>query len=95
MKVMSLIRENTSAIKDMKDLEINAKQKTFSMKLELAGESEPLAVTGSYRLVVENGKTLFAPNDDIKTSKEWRTILATELLKGRMFEIPNILSSIL
>jgi hypothetical protein len=94
MKVMSLIRENTGAIKNMKDLEIDSKQKMFSLKLELAGESEPLAVTGNYRLVVDNGKTVFEPVD-IKTSKEWLTILAAELLKGRTFEVPSMLGSIL
>ena len=78
----------------MKNLEIDSKQKTFSLKLELAGESEPLTVTGSYQLISEDGKTKFAPAD-IKTSKEWLTILATELVKGQTFEVPNIVRSFL
>ena len=93
-KLIGLIREKTSAINNMKDLQIDAKQKTFSLKLELAGENEPLSVTGSYQLTQNDGKTFFEPID-VKTSKEWLTILATELLKGKTFEVPNIVRSIL
>lgn len=94
MKLMGLIGEKTKAIKNMKDLAIDAKQKTFSLKLELAGENEPLVVAGIYRLIVENSKTIFEPID-VKTSKEWLTVLATELLKGKTFEVPNIVRSFL
>ena len=84
---MEFIRKNTQAIKGVKDLEIDSVQKTFSLKLELPGETEALAVTGSYRLISENGKTLMAATR-IKTSKEWMTILAGELVQGRTFEVP-------
>jgi hypothetical protein len=86
--------KRTSSIRNMKNLEIDSKQKTFLVKLELAGESEPLTVTGSYRLISEGGKTMLAPAD-IQTSKEWLTILAGELVKGRTFEVPGIVRSIL
>ena len=94
MKLMGLIREKTSAIKNIKDLEIDAKHKKFSLKLELAGENEPLSVAGGYQLTEKDNKTLIEPID-IKTSKEWLTILAAELLKGRTFEVPGIVRSIL
>ena len=88
------ISKLTSAIRNMKNLEIDSKQKTFSLKLELAGESEPLTVTGNYRLILEDGKTAFAPAD-IQTSKEWLTILAAEFVKGRTFEVPGFVRSFL
>ena len=83
-EVKRRIQNATTAIKDMTNLEIDSKQKTFSVKLELAGESQPLTVTGNYRLNSENGKTSFAPAD-IQTSKEWLTILAAELIKRADF----------
>jgi hypothetical protein len=85
----------TSAIKNMTKLEIDSKQKTFSVKLELAGETEPLAITGDYQIVSDNGKTFFATGGDIQTSKEWLTILAAEFLKGKKIEVPNFVRIIL
>ncbi|MEJ0088780.1 MAG: hypothetical protein WDM80_03365 [Limisphaerales bacterium] len=90
----SWLRTQTEAVKDVQSLEVDSKQKTFSMKLELAGEIEPLMVTGSYQLTDEGGKTLFAPLH-IETSKEWLTILAAEQVKGRTFEVPGIVRSFL
>ena len=87
MAVRQLIQKTTRAVKDLKGLAINVPKKTFSVKLELAGEAEPLVVTGSYELMVDKDKTMLLPAN-IQTSKEWVTILAAELLKGRSFEVP-------
>ena len=86
---MDFIRKNTQAIKNVKDLQIDSEQKSFSLKLELPGDIEELAVTGSYRLVSEDGKISVAATE-IKTSKEWMTILAGELVQGRTFEVPAL-----
>ena len=90
----SWLQTQTEAVKDVQSLEIDSKQKTFSMKLELAGEIEPLTVTGSYQLMDNGGKTVLAPVE-IETSKEWLTILAAEQVKGRTFEVPGIVRSFL
>jgi hypothetical protein len=90
----SWLQTQTKAVKDVQSLEIDSKQRTFSMKLELAGEDEPLTVTGSYQLIEAGGKTVLAPAD-IQTSKEWLTILAAEQVKGRTFEVPGIVRSFL
>jgi hypothetical protein len=90
----SWLQKQTEAVKDVQSLEIDSKQKTFSMKLELAGEIEPLTVTGSYQLRDNDGKTVLAPAD-IETSKKWLTILAAEQVKGRTFEVPGIVRSFL
>jgi hypothetical protein len=89
------ILKNTKAVKDLNNLKINSKQKTFSLELDLVGETEPLAVSGRYELTKNGGKTFFAPANDLQTSKEWLTILASEFLKGRSFEIPGFVSSFL
>ena len=94
MAVQQQIQQKTKAIKGVKCLAIDAQQKTFSLKLELAGEPEPLAVTGSYELIMNDGKTTFAPAN-LQTSKEWLTILAEELLTGRSFEVPGMVRSFL
>jgi len=90
----NLILSKTNAVTDVKSLEIDSQQKTFSLKLELAGEVEPLTVTGSYRLGSGGEKTVVTPVD-IKTSKEWLTILAAELVQGRTFEVPAIAAGFL
>ena len=91
---MEFIRKKTQAIKSIKDLVIDSKQKTFSLKLELPGESEELTVTGSYRVISENGKTSVTAVD-IQTSKEWVTILAGELVKDRTFDVPAMAAGFL
>jgi hypothetical protein len=92
--VRQMIQRVTTAIKDLKNLKIDPQERTFSLNLELAGETEPLAVTGSYQLVENDGKTRFMPAN-IRTSKEWITILAAELLKGRSFEVPGMAKNFL
>ena len=73
----------------MRNLEINSKQKNASLKLELAGESEPLEIKiGGYQFFEDNGK-LSMELSNIQTSKEWLTILATEFLQGKRFEISS------
>ena len=93
--VRNQILKNTKAVKDLKNLQINSKRKTFSLKLDLVGETESLAVSGGYQLMVDNGKTFIAPGSDLQTSKEWLTILASEFLKGRSFEVPGFVRSFL
>ncbi len=88
------LKSKTNAITDLRSLEIDSKQKTFSLELDLAGETEPLKVTGSYQLVSGGGKTMVTPTE-IKTSKEWLTILAADFVKGRPTEVPGIVSSFL
>jgi hypothetical protein len=88
------IKQQTQAIKDVKHLELDSKQKKFAMELELPGEAETLSVSGSYRLILENGKTTVAPTE-IKTSKEWLTILAGELMTGRSFEVSGLVRNFL
>ena len=89
------IQKNTQAVTDIQHLEFNAKQKTFSLELSLAGERETLAVSGSYELAVKNGRTFFVPTGGLQTSKEWLTILASEFLHGRTFEVPGIVRNFL
>jgi hypothetical protein len=88
------LKTQTEAVRDVQSLEIDSQQKTFSMKLELAGEAEPLTVRGSYKLVDDGAKTVLAPLN-IQTSKEWLTILAAEQVIGRTFEVPGIVRSFL
>jgi hypothetical protein len=88
------IKQQTQAIKNVKHLELDSRQKKFAMELELPGEAETLNVTGSYRLIFEKGKTSVAPMD-IQTSKEWLTILAGELVTGRSFEVPGLVRNFL
>ncbi len=88
------LKSKTNAIKDIRSLEIDSKQKTFSLELELAGETEPLKVTGSYHLVSGGEKTMVTPTE-IKTSREWLTILAADFVKGRPIEVPGIVAGFL
>jgi hypothetical protein len=88
------IKQQTQAIKNVKHLELDSRQKKFAMELELPGEAETLNVTGNYRLIFENGKTSVAPMN-IQTYKEWLTILAGELVKDRTFPVSGLVRNFL
>jgi hypothetical protein len=84
-----VISKKTKAIKNMRNLEINSKQKNASLKLELDGESEPLEIKiGGYQFFENDGK-LSIELSNIHTSKKWLTILAAEFLEGKRFEISS------
>lgn len=73
----------------MNNLRIDAKAKTIALELELAGEPSALQVNALYTLIDEGDKT-FIELREVKTSKEWITLLAGEFLLGRRFEVPRL-----
>ena len=65
------------------------------VEFELKGETQPLLITISrYELTVADGKT-FIEMHELTTSREWLTLLGQRLLKGRKFELPEAVASVL
>lgn len=79
----------------MTTLHIDSTHKRASCDLQLKGETQPLHVNiGAYELSVANGKT-FLEIHEISTSREWMTLLAQQLVKGKKIEVPEIVASVL
>ncbi len=79
----------------MTTLEIDSKNKKASLELELKGETQPLRVTiGHYEVTAAEGKT-FIEIKEFNTSREWINVLARDFLKGKKFEVPELVRSVL
>jgi hypothetical protein len=79
----------------MTSLQIDPTSRRATFDLELKGETQPLRVTiGRYELTDENGKT-FLEIHEVATSREWMTLLAQQLVKGKKFEVPEMIKSLL
>jgi hypothetical protein len=79
----------------MTTLQIDSTNHRASFELELRGETQPLRVSiGHYELTVANGKT-FLEIHEVTTSREWMTLLAQQLVKGKKFEGPEMVASVL
>lgn len=75
----------------MTTLQIDSKQKTIHMELELKGETSPIVVdVENYELLHKKDETFLSLNK-VSTSREWMTVLLRELLPNQQFKVPNAL----
>jgi hypothetical protein len=79
----------------MTTLQIDSTNKKASLALELRGETEPLHVTiDRYELTTAGGQT-FIEIKKFSTSREWINVVAAAFLKGRKFEVPELVKAVL
>jgi len=64
-------------------INVDHKNSSLEVKLKLAGEQDELALSAGYTKVQNEEKTLFAFHN-LKTSKEWLTILVNDILIGEV-----------
>src|SRR5579885_3081266 len=79
----------------MTTLQIDSTNHSALFDLELKGETQPLRVNiGRYELTNANGKT-FIEIHEVTTSREWLSLLAQQMVKGKKIEVPELLASVL
>jgi len=79
----------------MTTLQIDSANKKATLDLELKGETLPLHVTvDRYELTTLEDKT-FLEIKELTTSREWINVLAGEFLKGKKFEVPEMMKAVL
>ena len=68
-------------------LQLNSKERTMKLRLELKGETVPVELElTDYEIAHEDGR-YFALVKGVGTSREWLTTLAREQLCNRRFEL--------
>jgi hypothetical protein len=67
---------------NMTKLEIDSKNKTIFLELELKGELQPIQVKLSNYKLVQNGNETFIELGEINCSREWMNVLLAEQLNG-------------
>ena len=79
----------------MTTLQIDSANKKATLDLELKGETQPLRVTiDRYELTTQEDKT-FLEIKELATSREWINVLVGEFLKGKKFEVPEVVKAVL
>ena len=79
----------------MTTLHIDSVKRRAAVDLELKGETQPLHITiDRYEVTKASGKT-FIEIQEITTSREWLTLLAQQMVKGKKFEVPELVASVL
>jgi hypothetical protein len=79
----------------MTTLQIDSTNKKATLELELKGETQPLRVTiDRYELTTVGEKT-FLEIKELTTSREWINVFAGKFLKGKKFEIPEVVKAVL
>jgi hypothetical protein len=85
------LRQKLKRYGTMTTLQIDSKQKTIHMELELKGETSPIVVdVENYELLHKKDETFLSLNK-VSTSREWMTVLLRELLPNQQFKVPNAL----
>lgn len=71
------------------DIKINSNEKQIRLSAMLLGEKEPIDVfIDGYSISESFGVAYFQPNK-VTLSREWLTVLASELIVGKMFALPS------
>jgi hypothetical protein len=86
---------NFKSLGIMTTLQIDSTNKRASLDLDLKGETQPLHVTINRYEVTSSGEKTFIEIKGFNTSREWINSVADGFLKGRKFEVPEILKTIL
>lgn len=85
-----------NAFGTMTTLQIDSANHRATFDLELKGETQPLRVTiARYELTTAPNGGTFIEIHEVTTSREWMTLLAQQMVKGRKFEVPAMLASVL
>lgn len=84
-----------SSFGTMTKLHIDSTHHRADLELDLKGETQPLhVIIGRYALTNADGKS-FIEIQEISTSREWLTLLAQQMIKGKKFEVPELIASVL
>ncbi|MDB6112491.1 MAG: hypothetical protein JWR69_4241 [Pedosphaera sp.] len=79
----------------MTTLQIDSANKKASLDLDLKGETQPLHITiNRYELSTAGDKTLIEIKE-FTTSREWINQVAAGFLKGKKFEVPEVVKALL
>jgi hypothetical protein len=88
-------RAQALGLGQMTKLHIDSANRRATLDLELKGEAETLHVTiGRYELTAGDGKT-WLEIKEFQTSREWINAVAAPYLRGRKFEVPELLKAVL
>jgi hypothetical protein len=79
----------------MTTLQIDPANKTASLDLELKGETQPVRITLGQYVLTTSGDKSFIEIKEVNTSREWMTVLARQFLKGKKFEVPEVVKAVL
>lgn len=89
------LNQKYGAYGELTRLAIDSQRKTIQAQLELKGEAQPILVNvNAYELIEAPGKTLFRITE-ASCSREWLTTAFQEFVRGREFEIPEVLGKLL
>jgi hypothetical protein len=66
-------------------INVDHKNSSLEVKLMLAGEQDELTLSADYTKIQNDEKTIFA-FQNLKTSKEWLTILVNDILIGEVIK---------
>jgi hypothetical protein len=72
----------------MTEFSIDTKKKTLRVKLELAGEAEPIELQITKYTLRTKGDDTRLTIEDATASREWLTVALREFLVGKAFPIP-------
>lgn len=79
----------------MTQLQIDSTNKTASVELDLKGEIQPLRVKINRYELTTMGEKTYIEIKEFETSREWINVLAQQFVKGKKFEVPELVKAVL
>lgn len=77
-----------SGFANIKTIEIDSSQKSFTAKVVLKSEEDPISLkVARYEIIIEGERHLLIPHN-VSASRQWLDILAKEYLEDHAFDIP-------
>ncbi len=79
----------------MTKLEIDPEQKTILVEAQLNGESQPVSIRVNRYRVIQTGGKAYLEVADALISRDWMNALFQRTVKGRRFEVPELVRLVL
>jgi len=89
--VNGILKSEWEGAARMLELKLDPKKKTISVKLDLAGEPEPVTIQVKRYSLREGAFTV----EEIEVDRPWMDVLARKFLVGQEFEIPEEIGTII
>ena len=95
-KALTLIFNQTQKnLGIMTKLEIDSKNRTVHIELDLKGETSPIIVDVGRYTMENGGAQSYITLANVKTSREWITVLADSFIKDTKFPVPSAVKLVL
>ena len=89
LSLKAIINRRIKKVGTMTRIEIDPRNKTVNMELDLKGETAPIVIKSAEYALTKTDEGTFIEFKELSASREWLTVVLNEYVAGRPLPIPS------